>query len=256
MTEHIIELRGIVTRFGDRVIHDGVNLDVRRGEVLALVGGSGSGKTTLLREMIGLAQPAKGVVEVFGQSLHDLSDREESALRRRWGVLFQHGALFTALTVAENIAFPLRETAALPDWLIDRLVARKLRQVGLAPESATLLPASLSGGMIKRAGLARALALEPELLLLDEPTSGLDPVASEHFVSLIRQLRDDLGLTVVLVTHDLDTIRDLCDRIAVLADRSVVALGNLAEVSTVEHPFIQDYFLGTRGSRRVLDRSA
>lgn len=255
MAEHLVELRGIVTRFGKRVIHDGVDLDVRRGEVLALVGGSGSGKTTLLRAMIGLARPTSGVVRVFGRSLNDLTANEAAALRRRWGVLFQHGALFTALTVAENVAFPLRETAALPPWLIDRLVARKLQQVGLAPKAADLLPAALSGGMIKRTGLARALALEPELLLLDEPTSGLDPVASEHFVSLIRQLRDDLGLTVVLVTHDLDTIHDLCDRIAVLADRSVVALGSLAQVSAVEHPFIHDYFLGTRGGRRVLDRS-
>lgn len=255
MAEHLIELRNIVTRFGTRVIHEGIDLNVRRGEVLALVGGSGCGKTTLLREMVGLTRPASGSVTVFGQALEQLSATEHAALRQRWGVLFQHGALFTALSVAENIAFPLRETGALATSQINRLVARKLDQVGLTPEAATLLPAELSGGMIKRAGLARALALEPELLLLDEPTSGLDPVASEHFVSLIRQLRDDLGLTVVLVTHDLDTLCDLCDRIAVLADRGVVALGDLATVSGVEHPFIHDYFLGTRGSRRVMDRS-
>ena len=192
---------------------------------------------------------------IFGQTLGNVSTAHKADLLRRCGVLFQHGALFTALSVADNVAFPLRETAVLPVRHIDRLVARKLQQVGLAPHTASLLPAALSGGMIKRVGLARALALEPELLFLDEPTSGLDPVASEHFVGLIRQLRDDLGLTVVLVTHDLDTIRDLCDRIAVLADQRVVALGNLTDVSAVDHPFIHEYFHGTRGSRRVLDRS-
>ena len=253
MTEAVINLRGIVTRFGDRLILDGIDLEVRRGEVLALVGGSGSGKTTLLRAMIGLQRPQAGEVAVFGRDMLAVRGAELAALRRRWGVLFQHGALFSALPVADNIAFPLRELKRLRRAEIDRLVLRKLMQVGLQAEDGALLPAELSGGMIKRAALARSLALEPELLLLDEPTAGLDPMASEQFVALIRRLRTDLGLTVVMVTHDLDTIRDLCDRIAVLAERRIVALGSLAEVTAIRHPFVRDYFLGTRGARRVVD---
>ncbi len=252
MADTVIGLTGIVTRFGERVVHDGIDLAVRRGEVLALVGGSGSGKTTLLREMIGLLRPAAGRVTAFDRDLQALRGTELASLRRRWGVLFQHGALFSALSIADNVAFPLREARVFTASEVAHLVARKLAQVGLPDTAAELLPAALSGGMVKRAALARALALEPELLLLDEPTAGLDPVASEQFVRLIRALRGALGLTVVLVTHDLDTIRDLCDRVAVLADGRLAALGSLEEVTAVDHPFIREYFWGTRGARRVM----
>lgn len=252
-TPSVIEMRGIVTRFGRHVVHDGIDLELRRGEVLGLVGGSGSGKTTLLREMIGLQRPSAGEVQAFGESLRDARGQRHAALRQRWGVLFQHGALFTALNVADNIALPLRELRVLDESLIRELIRLKLAMVGLKPEDANRYPAELSGGMIKRVGLARALALDPELLLLDEPTSGLDPVASELFVDLIAELRSALGLTVALVTHDLDTLVDLCDRIAVLADRKLIVIGTLDEVITCDHPFIQAYFHGHRGGR-IIDK--
>ena len=251
----VIEMRGIVTRFGAQVVHDGIDLTVRRGEVLGLVGGSGSGKTTLLREMIGLQTPSAGEVHAFGEPV--FSGRRThhiQALRQRWGVLFQHGALFTALSVADNVALPLRELRVLDAALIQELVRLKLAMVGLKPEDGRRYPAELSGGMIKRVGLARALALDAELLLLDEPTSGLDPVASELFVDLIAELRSTLGLTVALVTHDLDTLVDLCDRIAVLADRKLIVIGTLDEVIACDHPFIQSYFHGHRGGRLLSKR--
>ncbi|MDY6942259.1 MAG: ATP-binding cassette domain-containing protein [Pseudomonadota bacterium] len=254
-SEAVIQLKDITTRFGRHLIHDGISLDLLRGEVLGLVGGSGSGKTTLLREMIGLLTPSAGEVRVFGHELGGASRKTQEALRRRWGVLFQHGALFSALSVFDNIALPLRELKQLDEGLICRLVNLKLELVGLSTKDGPKLPAALSGGMIKRVALARALALEPELLLLDEPTSGLDPVTSELFVKLIDDLRRELGLTVALVTHDLDTLKDLCDRIAVLADRRLVAIGPLEEVVRVDHAFIQSYFHGRRGRRTIGLRS-
>ncbi len=248
MTEaHVVQMEGIHTRFGADVVHEGIDLKVRRGEILGLVGGSGSGKTTLLREMIGLLKPTSGRVILLDQPLYEGGDDEE--LRDRYGVLFQHGALFSALSVYDNIAMPLRELKALREETISRLVHLKLDMVGLTIRDGLRQPAELSGGMIKRVGLARALALEPELLFLDEPTSGLDPVASEGFVDLIASLQRELGLTVVLVTHDLDILADLCDRIAVLAEHKLLVVGGLAQVMAVQHPFIEEYFKGKRGQR-------
>lgn len=245
----ILALRRIVTRFGENVVHDGLNLSVERGEVVSLVGGSGTGKTTLLRHIIGLTRPAAGEVELFGEPLFAGNLAAQRARRRRFGVLFQQGALFSAFTVGENIAFALRETRRVTDAEVQDLVALKLHLVGLTPEQAHLMPAELSGGMIKRVALARALALEPELLLLDEPTAGLDPARSAEFVALIQQLHRALGLTVILVTHDLDTLAALSSKIAVLADRKVISYANLQDTLRLDHPFIHHFFGGEAGRR-------
>ena len=245
----VIQIRDLATRFGKIWVHKGVSLDVARGEVLALVGGSGSGKTTLLRQMVGLLRPTRGKVRLFGESLFGGGVARERDLRRRFGVLFQQGALFSAFNVYDNLAFPLRELKQLDEALIRDLVLQKLAMVELLPRHAELMPAELSGGMIKRVALARALALEPELLLLDEPTSGLDPVRSANFVKLIRQLVDELGLTVVLVTHDLDTLAGLSAKVAVLAEQHILTLGHLDEVMHFDHPFIREFFLGERKER-------
>jgi phospholipid/cholesterol/gamma-HCH transport system ATP-binding protein len=250
-TEPIIDIRGLWTQFGTQVVHRDLNLVVRRGEVLSLVGGSGSGKSTLLREMLGLEHPTRGEVRVFGVSLQNGDPEDLKNIRNRWGVLFQEGALFSALTVFENVALPLRELKTLDEALIYDLVMLKLDMVGIERGHATKMPSSLSGGMVKRIGLARALSLEPELLFLDEPTAGLDPDRSESFCTLIADLQRELGLTVVMVTHDLDTIVSISDRVAVLADQNIAALGTVSEVLAVPHPFIVNFFQGERGKRAL-----
>lgn len=241
MKKALIEVRNVVTAFGETVIHDHIDCTVYQNEIYALLGGSGSGKSTLLREMILLQQPVSGTISVLSQDLSTLSSSDMQQLRRRWGVLFQSGALYSSLTVGENIEALYREYTDLSERLIDELVKLKISLVGLPSRARHLYPSQLSGGMIKRAALARALALDPELLFLDEPTSGLDPLSSRQFDDLILELRDLLGLTVVLVTHDLDTIYHIVDRFALLGDSRVVAEGTLAEVLEVKHPII-DYF--------------
>ncbi|MSP67233.1 MAG: ABC transporter ATP-binding protein [Alphaproteobacteria bacterium] len=241
-----ISVRGLVTRFGAKVIHDGLDLDVESGEILGLVGGSGTGKSVLMRTIIGLNRPAAGRITVFGRDMLRASPTERQALRQRWGVLFQDGALFSSLTVAENIEVPLKEWGGLPADLMDELAASKIALVGLPPDAGAKFPSELSGGMRKRAGLARALALDPEILFLDEPTAGLDPIAAATFDQLIRSLRDSLGLTVVMVTHDLDSLAAICDRIAVLVDQRMV-VGTMPALPRHGHPWIQAYFHGPRG---------
>jgi phospholipid/cholesterol/gamma-HCH transport system ATP-binding protein len=238
----VIELRGLSTRFGDAVIHRDIDLDVAAGQILGLVGGSGSGKTTLLREIVGLLAPAKGSVRLFGHSVFDNDPLIRRDLRRRFGMLFQHGALFSALSVFDNIAFPLRELRVLDEDMIRDLVFLKLSMVELEARHGSLMPAELSGGMVKRVALARALSLEPELLVLDEPTAGLDPDLADNFVTLIRMLQKELGFTVVMVTHDLDTLAGLATRVAVLAEQRIIACGTPAEVLAVDHPFIHNFF--------------
>ena len=242
-----IELRGVMTRFGAHVVHAGIDLEVRQGEIFALIGGSGSGKSTLLREMILLKQPDAGTIKVLGVDLAGLSDQAATALRQRWGVMFQHGGLFGALTVTENVGLPLREHSALDDPLIDQIAAWKLALAGLAPEVGGQYPSELSGGMLKRASLARALALDPELLFLDEPTAGLDPVSAAGVDALVVQLRDLFGLTIVMITHDLDTLWQVADRVAVLADGRVQGVGSMAELSQRSEPAIRQFFDGPRG---------
>lgn len=238
----VIEVRGLKTRFGDNLIHRDIDFDVAAGEVVALVGGSGSGKTTLLREIVGLLAPAAGRIRLFGESLAGSDAATRRDLRRRFGMLFQHGALFSALSVHDNIAFPLRELRVLDEGVIDELVMLKLAQVELGPRHARLLPSELSGGMVKRVALARALALEPELLVLDEPTAGLDPDLADELVKLIGMLQRELAFTVLMVTHDLETLAALATQVAVLADQRIVACGRPAEVLAVDHPFVRNFF--------------
>lgn len=242
----IIRVRGLVNRFGSQTIHDGLDLDVMHGEILGVVGRSGSGKSVLLRTIIGLNKPAAGTVEVFGHDILHLPDTELRVLEKRCGVLFQNGALFSSLTVIENIEFVLREDADTPEELMGEIAAIKIALVGLPPDAGAKLPAELSGGMRKRAALARALALDPEILFLDEPTSGLDPMAADAFDKLIKDLQISLGLTVFLVTHDLDTLFTICDRIAVLVDKRI-HVGTREQLLRDDHPSIRAYFQGPRG---------
>ena len=242
-----IEVKDLVSAFGAQVIHDHLNLTVRKGEIMGVVGGSGTGKSVLLNTIIGLKEPESGQVRVFGQDVVKSSDRQMQVIEQRWGVLFQAGALFSNLTVHENIAAPMQEHTRMSKTDIDDLAELKIALVGLPPYAATKKPAELSGGMRKRAGLARALALDPELLFLDEPTSGLDPIGAGAFDELIGDLSDSLGLTVFMITHDLDSLYAICDRIAVLADKTVVQVGTTDELETSDHPWIHDYFMGPRG---------
>lgn len=244
-TDVLIRVRGLVNRFGDQVVHDGLDLDVRRGEILGLVGGSGSGKSVLLRCIIGLRKPTAGTIEIEGEDITRMDRRRFLAIQKRWGVLFQSGALFSSLSVLDNILLPMHEYLALDPARREALARLKIRMVGLGPEAANKYPAELSGGMIKRAALARALALDPVLLFLDEPTAGLDPIAASEFDQLLAYLRDNLGLTVVMITHDLDTLFNICDRIAVLVDRRL-QVGNLQEMLASAHPWIHRYFHGAR----------
>ncbi|MBD8525441.1 ABC transporter ATP-binding protein [Pseudomarimonas arenosa] len=244
--EHIIEVRGLHSQFGRQVVHHALDLDVRRGEVLGVIGGSGTGKSVLLRSIVGLRKPEGGSATVLGVDMARASDRERRLIEQRCGLLFQDGALFSSLTVGENIRVPLIEHHRLSAKLLDELVALKLRLVGLSADAAHKYPSQLSGGMRKRAGLARALALDPELLFLDEPTAGLDPIGAAQFDELILSLKRALNLTVFLVTHDLDSLYAICDRIAVLADRQVVVVDTPDKVENYEHAWVRDYFHGPR----------
>jgi phospholipid/cholesterol/gamma-HCH transport system ATP-binding protein len=246
--EPVIRVRGLKNSFGEQVVHEGLDLDVRRGEILGVVGGSGTGKSVLMRSIIGLQTPDEGEVQVFGEQMLGRDELEAVDVRKRWGVLFQGGALFSTLTVAENIQVPLKEFyPQIDQQLLNEIAAYKVVMTGLPPDAGPKYPAELSGGMKKRAGLARSLALDPELLFLDEPTAGLDPIGAARFDELTKSLRDTLGLTVFLITHDLDTLYAICDRVAVLADKEVVAVGTIPELLALDHPWIEEYFKGPRG---------
>jgi len=247
--DYPIVVEGLNNGFGEQLIHENLSLKVRRGEILGVVGGSGTGKSVLMRSIIGLQHPRGGSIRVFGNEVADGIDAQESIdIRPRWGVLFQGGALFSTLTVGENVEVPLRQFyPEISDTLREEIARFKVKISGLPEEAADKYPNELSGGMRKRAGLARALALDPELLFLDEPTAGLDPIGAAAFDELTRELQETLGLTVFLITHDLDTLYEICDRVAVLADKQVIAVGTIPELLALDHPWIQDYFNGPRG---------
>jgi phospholipid/cholesterol/gamma-HCH transport system ATP-binding protein len=246
-TEMAIRIRGLRTQFGDQVIHDGLSLDVRKGEILGVVGGSGTGKSVLMRTIIGLNRPVRGSIEVLGRDVTGASMGELQDIEQSWGVLFQDGALFSSLAVDENVQVPLREHTRLPQALLNEISALKISMVGLGLDTCHKYPSELSGGMRKRAGLARALAMDPQILFLDEPTAGLDPIGAAAFDRLIQQLHDSLGLTVFMVTHDLDSLHTICNRIAVLADHKVEVVGSMEAMLQSDHPWIREYFHGPRG---------
>jgi phospholipid/cholesterol/gamma-HCH transport system ATP-binding protein len=244
--EAVIRVRGLEVGFGERLIMKGLNLDVYRGEILGFVGASGQGKSVLTRAILGLVPKRAGTIEVFGEDVDELSLASRKAIERRWGVLFQQGALFSSLTVKQNVQVPMREYLNLSDRLLDELAMLKIEMVGLKPDAGEKLPSELSGGMIKRAALARALALDPEILFLDEPTSGLDPIGAGDFDDLIATLQRTLGLTVFMVTHDLDSLYTVCDRIAALGDGHIIAAGTIETMLASDHPWVRAYFHGKR----------
>lgn len=242
-----IRLRGLKNAFGPHVVHEALDLDIRRGEVIGVIGPSGCGKSVLLRSIVGLKTPETGTVEVFGQNVLRLSEADRAKVEKRWGVMFQDGALFSNLTVRENVMVPMVEHVDLPEQLRIEIADMKIRLAGLETSAGDKLPSDLSGGMRKRAALARALAVDAELLFLDEPTAGLDPITASAFDTLVRDLQQALGLTVFLVTHDLDTLAATCDRIAVIGDKKIMAVGTMDELRRLDHPWMKEYFSGPRG---------
>jgi phospholipid/cholesterol/gamma-HCH transport system ATP-binding protein len=252
--ETVIEVRDLAVGFGDRMINDGLSLDVFRGEILGVVGASGTGKSVLMRTIVGLLPKQRGTIRVFGQDMERLSETERRRIERRWGILFQQGALFSSLTVKQNIQLPMREHLDLSDAMLDDLAVMKIEMVGLKPDAADKFPSELSGGMIKRAALARALALDPEIVFLDEPTSGLDPIGAGDFDELTATLQKTLGLTVFMVTHDLDSLGTICDRIVALGEGKVLAEGTMDAMVKATHPWLKAYFTGPRAHRTLASR--